>query len=92
MVPEFEWDPTKAAENLAKHGVSFGEAESVFADPLAVEMLDPDHSEAEDRWLALSHSYRQRLLVVIFTERGTTVRIISARLATGSEQKSYEER
>jgi hypothetical protein len=91
MALEFEWDATKAAENLSNHGVSFGEAEGVFADPLAVEMPDSDHSDAEDRWIMLGHSYQQRLVVVVFTERGRTIRIISARLATRSEQKDYEE-
>jgi hypothetical protein len=91
MPLEFEWDPGKAAENLAKHGVSFGEAEGVFADPLAIEMPDPDHSEREERWIVIGRSYRQRVLVVAFTEREDFIRIISARLATRLETKSYEE-
>jgi len=91
MALEFEWDPGKAAENLAKHGVSFGEAEGVFADPLAIEMPDPDHSEGEERWIVIGRSYRQRVLVVAFTEREDVIRIISARLATRLETKSYEE-
>ena len=59
MALEFEWDPSKAAGNLSKHGVSFGEAEGVFADPLALEMPDPDHSEAERRWITIGQSYRR---------------------------------
>jgi len=89
---EFEWDPEKAAENLSKHGVSFGEAEGVFSDPLALEMPDPDHSEGEERWIIIGESYRHRLLVVVFTERAETTRIISARPASRSEANSYEER
>lgn len=89
---EFEWDPEKAAENLSKHGVSFGEAEGVFADPLALEMPDPDHSNDEERWIVVGQSYRQRLLVVVFIERAEAIRIISARPATRSETNGYEER
>jgi hypothetical protein len=90
MAMEFEWDPEKAAANLAKHGVSFGEAEGVFADPLALEMPDPDHAEDEERWIVIGESYRRRLLVVVFTERAESIRIISARLATRSETNGYE--
>jgi uncharacterized DUF497 family protein len=61
MGPEFEWDPSKADDSLSTHGVSFGEAAGVFADPLALELPDPDHSEAEVRWVVIGHSYRQRL-------------------------------
>ena len=89
---EFEWDPSKADENLSTHGVSFGEAAGVFADPLALELADPDHSDEEIRWVAIGHSYRGRLLVVVFTERGEAIRIISARPANRGEKKSYEER
>jgi hypothetical protein len=92
MALEFEWDPSKAGENLSDHGVSFGEAEGVFADPLALELADPDHSDEEARWIVLGHSYRERLLVVVFTERGEVIRIISARPATRGEMKGYEER
>jgi hypothetical protein len=91
MALEFEWDPGKAAANLSKHGVSFGEAEGVFADPLALEMPDPDHSEAEQRWITIGQSYRRRLLVVAFTEREDVIRIISVRVATRSEMERYEE-
>jgi uncharacterized DUF497 family protein len=88
---EFEWDPAKAVENLSKHAVSFGEAQGVFADPLALEMPDPDHSQDEERWVVIGRSYRERLLVVAFTEREATIRIISARLATGAEVRAHEE-
>jgi uncharacterized DUF497 family protein len=91
MALEFEWDPAKAGENLAIHGVSFGEAEGAFADPLSLEMPDPDHSSDEERWILIGQSYRRRLLVVVFTERGDSIRMISARLATRSEATGYEE-
>jgi len=88
----FEWDSEKAARNLAKHGVSFGEAETVFGDPLGRIVTDPRHSEDEERYVLLGLSQRQRLLAVMFTERAEQVRIISARQATRSERKDYEEK
>ena len=91
MPIRFEWDPEKAAQNIVKHGVSFAEAEGVFADALALELADPDHSEVEERWIIIGRSYRERLLVVVFTEREESVRIISARSATRGETRHYEE-
>ena len=88
---EFEWDPEKAARNLARHGVSFHEVSSVFGDPLAITFSDPDHSEEEDRFLTFGHSSEGHLLVVSHTDRGETTRIISARRATRKERKLYEE-
>jgi uncharacterized DUF497 family protein len=60
----FEWDPEKAASNLAKHGVSFEEARTVFGDPLATTVPDPDHSGAEERWLTTGLSDQHHLLIV----------------------------
>ena len=88
---EFEWDPDKAGRNLAKHGVSFHEAATVFGDPLAITFFDPDHSEQEDRYLTFGHSSDGRLIVVSHTEREERTRIISARRMTPNERKSYEE-
>ena len=88
---QFEWDPAKAAENLTKHGVSFEEAATVFRDTLSQTGLDPDHSVAEERFVIFGLSTSGRLLVVAHTERGDTIRIISARLATSGERKLYEE-
>lgn len=88
---EFEWDPEKAVRNLAKHGVSFHEAASVFADPMAITYPDPDHSDDEERFLTFGHSNEGRLLVVSHTDRGERTRIISARRATRRERKIYEE-
>jgi uncharacterized protein len=88
---EFEWDPAKAAANLAKHGVSFQEAATAFGDPLAMNMPDPSHSAAEERFLVLGMSNQQRLLVVAYAERGPRTRLISARTATRRERNHYEE-
>lgn len=88
---QFEWDPAKAAENLAKHGVSFEEAATVFRDPLSATGADPDHSVGEARFVTFGTSTSGRLLVVAHTEDGDTIRIISARLTTASERDLYEE-
>ena len=89
---EFEWDQTKAESNLEKHDVSFDEAATAFGDPLSLTIPDPDHSEDEERFVLLGESYVTRLLVVVHTERGERIRIISARLATRNERVNYEER
>ena len=91
MPLSFEWDDQKARTNLAKHGVSFEEATTVFGDPLSLTIPDHAHSETEDRFIILGHSHRQRLLVVVHTERGDNLRIISARPASRRERKDYEE-
>ena len=87
---EFEWDPVKAEENLRDHGVTFTEAQTVFGDPLEVTIPDPDHSDGEFRFLSLGRSEVDRLLVVSYTERGSRIRIISAREATPRERRDYE--
>jgi uncharacterized DUF497 family protein len=96
FVYAFEWDPAKAEENTAKHGVAFELAASVFRDPLTLTVYDDEHSEAEERWATLGRTENGRLLVVIhtFEETGAasaTVRIISAREATRHERENYEE-
>ena len=91
MALRFEWDPAKAAANLAKHGVSFDEAATAFGDPLGRVVPDPRHSVGEERLALLALSARERLLAVMFTERGEVIRIISARLATRHERRDYEE-
>jgi Uncharacterized protein conserved in bacteria len=87
---EFEWDADKAASNLAKHGVSFDEAATVFGDPLAMTYFDPDHSDDEDRFITFGFSVNGDVLVVSHIDRDDKTRIISARRATRSERKSYE--
>ena len=88
---EFEWDLAKAASNLKDHNVSFDEASTVFGDPLAMLMADPDHSTDEESYLLLGLSLQGRLLVVSFAERPPRTRLISAREATRRERRQYEE-
>jgi uncharacterized DUF497 family protein len=90
MAIEFVWDPKKATANERKHRVGFQEAVTVFIDSLARIHDDPAHSLTERREIIVGHSLQDRLLVVCFTERGTTVRIVSARRATRHERKDYE--
>lgn len=85
----FEWDPNKARRNIEKHGVSFEEAATAFADPLSFTRFDPDHSEDEDRFLLLGATQAGRLVVVSHTDRDESVRIISARLASRRERRTY---
>ena len=91
MSLRFEWDPKKAETNLAKHGVSFEDAVSVFADPLARIFLDEEHSINEAREIIIGHSAQHDLLLVNFTSSEDDVRIFSARKATRTERKDYEE-
>ena len=88
---EFEIDPAKAAINVKKHKVSFEEAASVFGDPMAYTFADPDHSIGEERWLIFGQSRMARIPAIIYTHRRGKYRIISARLATRHERKTYEE-
>jgi len=92
--PRFEWDPRKDAENKRKHGVSFEEARSVFADEYALLLDDPDHSAVEERFILLGLSARFRVLVVVhaYRESEDTIRIISARKATRRERQQYDAR
>ena len=86
----FEWDDAKALENLKKHGISFSEASTVFADPLSRTIFDPLHSDEEGRFVVLGESGLQHTLIVVHTYRGEVIRIISARAATSRERKDYE--
>ncbi|MGQ0814044.1 MAG: BrnT family toxin [Gemmatimonadota bacterium] len=90
MAYRFELDAANAAANIRKHGESFEEAATVFGDPLAINLADPEHSEAEERYLVLGMSQQQHLLVVAYAERGERTRIISARKATRRERNGYE--
>jgi uncharacterized DUF497 family protein len=87
----FEWDEKKAIGNLAKHGVSFEEAATVFGDTLSDTFDDPDHSAEERRFIITGVSGEGRMLIVAHTDDGEVVRIISAREPTRGERKSYEE-
>ena len=90
----FEWDPRKAVANLQKHGVSFAEAETAFYDDYAAITADPDHSDAEERFLLLGMSSALRVLLVVHCvrEAGSVIRLISARKATRSERAQYDAR
>jgi uncharacterized DUF497 family protein len=89
---EFEWNKTKAATNLKKHGVTFAEASTVFADLLARIFDDDEHSADERREIIVGHSILGRLLLVCFAEQETDIiRIFSARETTGRERQDYEE-
>jgi len=89
MLRDTEWDPLKAALNRSKHGVAFADAVAVLEDPLA--LTRPADEPGERRFVTLGCDARGRVLVVVWTERGTRVRLISARLATRRERLSYEE-
>jgi uncharacterized DUF497 family protein len=88
----FEWDPDKARKNIEIHDISFDEASTAFGDALSLTIHDPLHSDEEDRFILIGNSYKNRLLVVVHTERVNKIRIISARKATKKERKQYEER
>lgn len=93
---EFTWDPTKAASNITKHGVSFPQAATVFADALTLTVFDAEHSDFEERWFTLGLASSGKLLAVSHTYTATganraRVRIISAREATRSERRQYED-
>lgn len=87
---EFERDPGKAASNLAKHGVAFADAATVFGDPLAITYHEGGHSDTEDRFLTIGSTASGRLVAVVHADRGERVRIISARSLTSRERKHYE--
>ena len=87
----FEWDAAKALENERKHGVTFQEATTSFGDERSLTIADPDHSESEDRYVLLGHSFAGRLLATVHTDRGANIRIISARMATRREAQAYSE-
>jgi hypothetical protein len=87
---KFEWDRRKAASNSKKHGGSFEDAATAFGDPLSVTIQDPKHSNDEDRFLLLGETQDKKLVVVAHTDRNDTIRIISARPATGREREEYE--
>jgi uncharacterized DUF497 family protein len=88
---KFEWNESKAAANLVKHGISFEEAQTIFDDPLFIDFHDPDHSPDEDRYIIIGLSRQGRLLLVSYTERDAIIRMISAREVTRGERKAYEE-
>jgi uncharacterized DUF497 family protein len=91
MALQFEWDSKKARSNKRKHGITFEEASAIFGDPLSITVHDPVHSVGENRFITIGTSATGRLVVVVHTERGDTIRIISARNATRNEKRQYEQ-
>ena len=91
---DFDWSAKKAAANLAKHGVSFEEAQTAFNDCNALRIYDPDHSGDEDRFVLLGLSSALHMLVVChcYRENDERIRLISARKATKNETATYEKR
>jgi uncharacterized DUF497 family protein len=89
-VVHFEWDPGKAAKNLAKHGVHFADSVAVFEDDLALTIRDP-HLGDEERWITIGMDMLGRILAVVYTWRGEGIRLISVRPATPRERRQYEE-
>ncbi|MCP4264525.1 MAG: BrnT family toxin [Candidatus Brocadiaceae bacterium] len=87
----FEWDSDKAKKNIKTHNVSFDEASTSFKDTLSLTIYDPLHSDEEDRFILIGSSHKNRLLVVVHTERKDKIRIISARKSTKKERMQYEE-
>lgn len=86
----FDWDDTKAESNKKKHGVSFAEAATAFSDPNAIEFLDEDSLDKEDRWILVGLSSKTRVLLVVFVEKDeSSIRIISARKAVKDETDQY---
>lgn len=86
----YEWDKRKEASNIKNHGISFHETSTVFLDPLSMTFYDPDHSESEDRFITLGIATTGKLLFISHTDRGTVIRIFSAREATKKEGEGYE--
>lgn len=87
----FEWDGNKEKLNISKHDVDITEAESVFNDPFSITVADPDHSIEEDRFIDIGMSDKNRVLVIVYTERDENIRIISVGKAKPTERKIYEQ-
>ncbi len=88
----FQRDEKKSNSNYRKHGITFEEAKTVFNDPFAITITDPDHSISEERYIDLGFSINNRLLVVWYTEQNNFIRIIGSRKATNIERKEYADK
>jgi len=88
---EYQWDPEKAASNLGKHGVDFADAVGVFEDEWALTIKE-EHVKGEQRFATLGTDFLERVLVVVYTYRDGTIRLISARRATRRERRAYEQK
>ena len=91
MPYQFEWDADKAERNFKSHDVHFEEAKTVLNDPLAITIYDQHHSDDEERYIDLGLSQQGNLLVVVYTERSSIARLITARKATSHERRQYEQ-
>ena len=89
-MPHFKWNREKAKSNLRKHGINFDEATSIFLDDFSLTLFDEFHSTEEDRFMDIGRSSNGNILVVVYTERGSDIRIISCRKAMSDERRSYE--
>ena len=87
----FEWDKEKAKINQRKHKINFEEAKTIFGDSFSITISDQVHSIGEERYIDIGRSIKGQLLVVVYTERNKTIRIISCRKATSTERRIYEE-
>ncbi len=92
MALTFEWNEEKSKNNFKKHGLRFEEAKTVFNDPLAITVDEPDHSDDEERYIDIGISSKGRLVVVWYTERNENIRIIGCRKATKKERRAYEKK
>jgi uncharacterized protein len=90
MALTFEWDEVKNERNIRRYGIAFEEAQTVFRDPRSITIFDVAHSQHEDRFIDIGLSDRRRLLIVVYTEREASIRIISCRKAEPAEQRQYE--
>lgn len=84
------WDPQKARSNHKKHGIRFSDAETALFDPNALTREDAE-AQGEQRFVSVGTDSAGRILVAVYAHRGETIRLISARAATGRERKAYEE-
>ncbi|MGB2809739.1 MAG: BrnT family toxin [Sedimentisphaerales bacterium] len=91
MPLQFEWDFKKSQSNKKKHGIAFEEASTIFADLLSTTIPDPAHSNGEDRFITIGTSVNNKIIVVVHSDRDDIIRIISARKATRSERRQYEQ-
>lgn len=87
----FEWDEQKAKSNERKHGITFDESSTVFADLMSLTIHDPLHSDDEDRFIIIGNSCGNRILTIVYTDRANDIRLISARKATKAERLYYED-
>jgi uncharacterized DUF497 family protein len=87
----FEWDEVKAQHNARRHRITFEEAVSIFSDPYLVTFSDEGHSDVEDRFISIGRSDRGRILLVVHTDRGDAIRLISCRKVTAAERTTYEQ-